>query len=77
LSRAQRAGIRCGEGAFSKFLFERYPRWAAHDAMSKYDPAATLRRICAVASRKELDTDETAGDLFDRLDTEYQAWFGL
>ena len=75
LSRAQRAGIRCGEAAFGRFLMERYPG----ESMTGEDDdtAATLRLICGVDSRKKLDTDYRAGAIFDRVDSEYRAWFGL
>jgi hypothetical protein len=69
LSRAQRAGIMCGEGAFIRFLEECYPH-----AINHSDTAQAVRHICGVDSRRDLDTNEQAGSTFDRVAGEYKAW---
>ena len=75
LSRAQRAGIMCGEGAFSTFLATEHPNAVVWGDDGDPDAAATLRHIClGIDSRRELDSNEEAAAIFDRLSGEYKAW---
>ena len=68
---AQRAGIICNEGAFKKFLAERWPEmWKA----AKDDAAVMIRVACNVDSRADLDHDTEAAAKFRDLEGKYNAW---
>lgn len=64
---AQRAGILCGEGAFTVFLSEKY-RLAGMPADEM------LRLICNVLSRAELDHSDDAARQFLEIEANYKAW---
>lgn len=70
LSRAQQAGIRCGEAGFQKFLSEEFSR----PIESAEDAAFIVRWQCGVDSRSMLDGDAKAAKFWDRLDSEYEIW---
>jgi hypothetical protein len=70
---AQRAGILCNEGAFWKFLNERYTREG--DYVESINRAAIeVRKICEISSRLQLDHDEEAARKFKDLESSYKAW---
>lgn len=75
LTRAQRAGIRCGEPRFAEFLAKRWRSAFCGDCDS--DPAEFVRGHCGIRSRSELDTSGLAAARWDALDAEYRAWAGL
>lgn len=68
LSRAEQAGIACQDPDFARFLENNY------SADHKHNSADTVRRICGVHSRSELDTKPMIGDRWDRLYSDYQLW---
>ena len=68
LPAANQAGILCADPRFAAFIRQ------AHDFPG--DPACFVRGFCDVASRKELNTDPTARDRFDRLKTDFDAFTG-
>jgi hypothetical protein len=73
LSRAQQAGIRCGEPSFKAFLAERY--WGALEAAG-LENAACVRALCKVTSRADLDDPDrpARGKSWDALDEQYRSW---
>jgi hypothetical protein len=59
---AQWVAMRCGEAAFQRWLQDTFPaQWQdAHgDAPAKW-AASTVRAVCGIESRAELDNDEAA-----------------
>ena len=75
LSRAQQAGMRCNEPAFLVFLREQYRDVASRYA-GKTVPEHTVRDLCRVQSRSELDDPDLSacGKSWDALDEQYRAW---
>lgn len=75
---SQQAAMRCGEGDFSRFLAERYPRdWAVASATSEpEEPCAPIvvRDLCNVESRSSIIKGTPAGDKWEALEAEYYAW---
>jgi hypothetical protein len=71
LSRAQQAGIACNEKGFWQFLNEMY---RAADYQSADAAASVVREICNCDSRRELDTNESAGRDWDTLYENYMLW---
>jgi len=70
LSRAQQAGIRCGERGFQRFLSERWRR-----RVEDVNAAADLvRQHCAVGSRSEIGVVAGSGEFWDALDGAYDLW---
>lgn len=67
-SRAQRAGILCGDARFRRFLDENH---GVHPVTGADDAAAVVRTLCRVKSRSEFDTDEAAGKRWDWLESAY------
>lgn len=63
-ARAKRAAIIAGEGAFLK-----WGEFASPDAAT-----AWIKEQCRVASRRELDYNSEAAEIFDRIDSRYRAW---
>lgn len=74
LSRAQQAGIRCGEERFVKFMNCLMPRLYP---LTLDDVADGVRSCCGVTSRADLDTDEDAAAKWDELEAAYQRAAGL
>ena len=70
LTRAQQAGIRCGEERFANFLAAEYPA-----TLCNSNAAQAVRDICHVSSRSLLDT--VCPERWDALDARYRAWAGL
>ena len=71
-SRCQQAGILCKQQGFAAFLRE-------HEGFGTpfIDPdevAETVRKICGVQSRRELDSNKEAGAQWDRLAGRYEGW---
>ena len=63
---AQWVAMRCGEAAFQRWLQDAFPQqWqAAHgDTPAKW-AASTVRAVCGIESRAELDNDEAAAKRF-------------
>lgn len=80
MSYAQRAGIRCGEATFWKFLKKDYePIWRARAVsgqnLTHAEVAAdVVRRVCGVTSRREIDTKPTAQENFNIIEQQYSLW---
>jgi hypothetical protein len=73
---ATQAGIRCGEPAFHKFLYEANPPlW--EEVSKTYEPAdaaaAVVRRICGVSSRSQLSAGEGLA-AWQKLNDRYEVW---
>ena len=68
---AQQAGIVCGEGAFRKFLFDKYP---GAMVTADGDVAAAVRALCQVSTRAEFDCNYAAAQRWHNLHGEYIAW---
>jgi hypothetical protein len=66
LSRAEQAGMKCNDVEFSRFIALEYG--------TKLDTTATVKWICEVKSRTELDSDEAAGIRWDALYSKFQRW---
>ena len=81
LSRAQRAGIRCGDPKFQQWFAVEFPGlWSDMSLHGDHEKmaAAAVRYLCRrIGSRAELDTDEEAGTLWDALDAQYRQDAGL
>lgn len=70
LQPAAQAGIRCADPIFIAFLKEQYEHyWINHE-----DAARTLRDICSIQSRTELNTDHSCRMIWKALDDQFQAW---
>ena len=70
LSRAQQAGIRCGDRSFRQFLSEVLGR-----QIDGVDEAAeVVRRHCGVSTRAEIDVEDGASRYWDALNGEYELW---
>lgn len=68
MSRAQRAGMLCGEADFRRWLWAKNDlKW--EDAMG--DAAEAVRILCNVVSRTEFDTDAAAAARWDALETRF------
>ena len=68
LSRAQRAGMRCAEAEFCRWLWAKNDlKW--EDAMG--DAAEAVRILCNVVSRTEFDTDAAAATRWDALEARF------
>lgn len=61
MSHSQRAGIRCADVAFQ--------RWMEFD--NEADTAAQVRVMCGVKSRAELDTNDAAATIWLQLENAY------
>ena len=64
---SQQAAIRCGELEFQLWLSAR------EESQPGEDTADVVRRLCKVASRKDLDTNEKATIEWFKLDADYRA----
>lgn len=65
---SQQAGILCNQPTFDAFVLDR-------DAECP-NAATYVREQCRVTTRRQLDTDPTAAERWQRLVTEYDAWRG-
>lgn len=73
---SQQAAIRCGEEPFWRFL-ERMNLTAHLGARVDAAYAAeTVRRLCKVKSRADLDQNTGAAERWNRIDTDYLVWSG-
>jgi len=77
-TRAQQAGIRCGEERFQRWLNRRYSPLARtlvadHGPYEKADALARdiICGVCGVPSRRTLDADDPGGVKWDALDAQY------
>lgn len=70
---ANQAGMLCNEGAFHRFLAEKL-KYPDHAAMTDKAAADYVRRLCNVASRKDIRPDATSGKRWERLVDEYRTW---
>ena len=78
MSRAQQAGIRCGEPAFQGWIQQSVGCEYGRNDLDEDDKAAwAVRGYCGVSSRSYLDSDEQAGRLWDALDAEYRQAMGM
>lgn len=68
---SQRAAMLCQDELFGNFLCDRFPD---HWYTAGCDATNTLRRICQVQSRTELNTDHDAAARFDRLSRDFWIW---
>lgn len=70
LSAAERAGIRCKEPAFQRFLREEYD-----DEVTDEDTAAHLiKGLCSVRSRADIKPGTDAFDAWNDIDNDYRIW---
>jgi hypothetical protein len=67
---SQQAGIRCGEILFLKFLEEE----RMDDLREGGSVPDTVRMICGVQSRSELNTNQKARVVWHQLNDQYEAW---
>jgi hypothetical protein len=67
---SQQAGIRCGEMLFLKFLEEE----RMDDLREGGSVPDTVRMICGVQSRSELNTNQKARVVWHQLNDQYEAW---
>jgi len=74
LAASRQAGILARDPAFQRFAGLRCGLLSGFTSAEA--TAAYIRQHCAVASRRDLDTDPAAQDLWHRLRTEYDAWRG-
>ncbi len=71
LQPSQQAGIRCQEPEFKAFLREqRSAEWK--DTVFAADD--TVRYICGVSSRRDLNTSHKARVIWHQLNDQYEAW---
>lgn len=71
LTPAEQAGIRCGEESFQRFLGE----LRGEIVVGRPDDAAAIvRKICGVASRRDIVPGLTAAVTWHELDSDYTAW---
>lgn len=68
-SPAQQAGILCNDPAFTKFLLERYP-----DTIRNSNASQTVRTLCGVTSRSEIQRGTKAALLWADIVADYRAW---
>jgi hypothetical protein len=71
MSRAQQAGILCGDQTFKLWLSTAYPNTA-----NMVDCADAVRLLCGVHSRAELSEDRVAGKKWDRIVTHFHETTG-
>jgi hypothetical protein len=71
---AQQAGILCNDPRFQQFVGSRIIKSGA--SVNASGCAEYIRQICAIASRRALNTDATARAKFETLRTEFDAWTG-
>ena len=69
ISPAEQAGIRCHEWQFRRFL--KAKDLPVHDEKSA---AETIRVLCRIDSRRDLNTNEQAAQKWREIDDEYQRW---
>lgn len=69
---AQQAALRSGEKTFWRYLGER----CGQEVSSEADAADIVRKLCAVESRKELNTDQQKRVLWHQLDRGFLEWSG-
>jgi hypothetical protein len=70
-----RAAILCGEESFQTFLKKKYRKsWDASIGEGAAQAAECMRLVLNIESRKQIGTDPSALEAFDRLDAEYQLW---
>ncbi|MBN8958023.1 MAG: hypothetical protein J0H17_15850 [Rhizobiales bacterium] len=78
MSAAQQAGILCGEPAFHQYLSEALPNYWEKARVTGEDPylqhraAQTIRDICGVKSRRDIDAQ--AETTWSELVADYRAW---
>jgi len=70
LAPSQQAGIRCEEMLFLKFLEEE----RMDDLREGGSVPDTVRMICGVQSRSELNTNQKARVIWHQLNDQYEAW---
>lgn len=71
LPNSQQAALLCERADFRKFLAEEED---ATESDTAEDAAFTVRHICGITSRAELDTNPEAAKLFDDLHDRFTAW---
>ena len=71
LKPSQQAGIRCSDASFQRFLKEQYNMTLREHGG---DVAATVRKLCLVESRSELDNDTSKNSIWSQLNSQFQAW---
>lgn len=73
-SRAQEAGILCGDARFRRFMSEEIEPTEGIAIFDLDMAADAVRRHCGVTSRSRLDTNPAAAQIWDRLADRYYAW---
>lgn len=71
---AAEASMKCGEAGFQKYLSERHASGDDGDLRDTAAAAAVLRRVLAIGSRKDLNTDPEAAARWRDLRADFQAW---
>lgn len=75
LKRSNRAALLCKHRDFWRWLMDTYPKeWNAvyEDKQTNEEAAGkTLKRLLCIRSRADLDTDESAAEAWDRLETSF------
>jgi hypothetical protein len=74
IPRPQQAGILCSDSAFRRYLslFLGVPG----EPITQDEAIDVVRQICGVASRAELDGDQTAAFRWLLLERDYRRWNG-
>lgn len=67
---ARRAGMMCNEKGFWSFIDARYDQTVS----SANEARDWLRNECGVSSRVDLDYNERAAQVFERIDNAYRLW---
>lgn len=75
-TRSQMAAIKCGDESFQIWLGDKYPKiWDRHyidgGYLSPQSADRTLKEICGIESKKELDVPGAAQAAFDKLLASY------
>lgn len=73
LKLSMQASIRCNEKAFWKYLNENYSH-LGHPVRHETEAANTVRALCRIDSRAELNNSQLAAKHWNDLDRSYQAW---
>jgi hypothetical protein len=71
---AAEASMKCGEASFQRFLAERHASDDDGDLRDTATAGSVLRRVLAIGSRKDLNTDPEAAARWRDLRAEFQAW---
>lgn len=71
---SQQAAMLCNETLFQRYLEEEQRFQLCQDHEGNTDYAETVRRICGISSRSELNTDDIAAIRWTDLYAKFKAW---